>query len=1164
MSPDNRQIFQAATPSRWKKFKWGARIFSAIAFFLLIILVLALIRGYNPSLPALEAKSKIFADKLDPSNPFTFTSARNKKYKGFKNFLENRYKKHKDTVRAGNFTSGNFIRAAFYTPWDNTGAALRSLEQNANKLNTIFPEWFFIDSNDHSGLQNRMDSASLAVMRRNGLRILPMLSNFNSKKEVADFDGSLLHSILGSPAIQQKFIQKLTDTLQHYGLQGINVDFEELGEGAREQLVSFEEALYKALHAKGLLLTMDIAPQNDDYDLKRLSAYNDYIVVMAYDQHYDKGSPGPICDQKWIEEMMDQTAKKIDPSKIILGLAAYGYDWSRDSDGRMYGESISYAEAINRAKIAKATIDFDNNNYNLHYSYTTEEEEEEGSEQRVDHEVWFTDAATTFNVLRFSDDYTTAGTALWRLGSEDRRLWKFYPLDLSSNALAKHPFNYNLLDTIPVIENDVSYQGEGEVLDIVYTPHPGKIKITVDTTEQLIAEQEYEQIPSGFVIQKFAEDTSRPGPGHKLILTFDDGPDARWTPQILDILEREKVPAAFFVVGIQAEKNIPLIQRIFKSGYEIGNHTFTHGNVAKMTPRRAGLEMKLTRLLIESVTGHSTVLFRAPYNADSEPHTYEELEPIARSREQNYITIGESIDPMDWEPGVSADTIVGRTIRSVEERGASIILLHDAGGDTREETIKALPRIISYFKSKGYRFTSIANLMGKTRDDVMPSMPPSKDAWLINLNFFLAEATYWAGQVIFSLFLVGIALSVGRMIIIGIIAYIQNRKEQRSAAGHTGFVQNSAVPAVSVIIPAFNEEVNAVRTVSSLLNQDYPSLDIIFVDDGSSDKTFEKVSAAFAGNPKVRVLTKSNGGKASALNYGITLSASPFIVCIDADTQLKKDAVSRLMKKFLADEKSGVTTGAVAGNVKVGNEVNMLTRWQSIEYITAQNFDRRAFDLLNCITVVPGAIGAFRKEAVVDAGMFTSDTLAEDCDLTIRLLRSGYAVRNCTEAISYTEAPETLRGFLKQRFRWSFGVMQAFWKHRDACFNTGYKTLGTVALPNILIYQIVLPFLAPLADLVLIVSLIAAGMHILPADIGSILLYYGIFMLVDIAGAAIAFLFEKESYGKLAWMIPQRLVYRQLMYYILLRSFVKAIKGELQGWGKLKRTGNVGKAVSTA
>jgi len=254
--------------------------------------------------------------------------------------------------------------------------------------------------------------------------------------------------------------------------------------------------------------------------------------------------------------------------------------------------------------------------------------------------------------------------------------------------------------------------------------------------------------------------------------------------------------------------------------------------------------------------------------------------------------------------------------------------------------------------------------------------------------------------------------------------------------------------------------------------------------------------------------------------------------------------------------------GAVAGNVKVGNEVNMITRWQSIEYITSQNFDRSAFDLLNCITVVPGALGAFRKSAVVKAGWFTMDTLAEDCDLTMRMLREGYVVRNCTEAVSLTEAPETMQQFLKQRFRWSFGVMQCFWKHRDAVFNPTYKNLGMVALPNILIFQMILTFLAPLADLVLVFSLIAAALGVIPASINHIVFYYMIFTLVDVAGAALAFAFEKEDYRKLVWMIPQRLIYRQLMYYILLKSFNKAIKGELQGWGALKRTGNVKQLVA--
>jgi cellulose synthase/poly-beta-1,6-N-acetylglucosamine synthase-like glycosyltransferase len=288
------------------------------------------------------------------------------------------------------------------------------------------------------------------------------------------------------------------------------------------------------------------------------------------------------------------------------------------------------------------------------------------------------------------------------------------------------------------------------------------------------------------------------------------------------------------------------------------------------------------------------------------------------------------------------------------------------------------------------------------------------------------------------------------------------------------------------------------------------------------------------------------------LNYGIERAGGNYVVCIDADTQLKTDAVSQLMKKFEHEK-----VGAVAGNVKVGNEVNMITKWQSIEYITSQNFDRRAFDYLNCITVVPGAIGAFSKKAIIEAGGFTTDTLAEDCDLTMRLHRCGYEIRNCNDAISYTEAPETMTQFMKQRFRWSFGVIQCFWKHRDAVFNTTYKNFGLIALPHILIYQMILPFLAPLADLVLVVSLIAAALGIIPVSTGHILLYYLIFTVVDMAGAALAFAYEKEDYKKLLWMIPQRFIYRQLMYYILFKSFNKAIKGELQGWGVLKRTGNV-------
>jgi poly-beta-1,6 N-acetyl-D-glucosamine synthase len=1147
------QIFQTSSPSRWKKVKWTFRVLLFIITFLIVVVTLALINGKNPSLPNELDKNKYYQSKLDPTEKLTFSTAQNKKYKGFKELLDKR--KQEKNITGSSKVAASLIRSGFYTPWSIT--ALPDLKKNADKLNTIYPEWFFIDTLTYT-LQTRIDSAGLAVMKQNNLSIQPIFNNFHTHrvfdkdlrqyKDSGYFDFNLAHIILNNAQKRNHIIQQIADTLSYYKLQGLNIDFEELNESGNEPLTQFQKQLYETLHAKGLIVTMDVSPDNEDYDYKSLANYNDYVILMAYDEFNDNTKPGPISSQKWIEKQLDKMDDKVDASKIILGVAGYARDWIDEEDDKgkriTRVDDITYNNAINSAKLANAAIDFDNDSYNLHLSYT---EKETDSSSETKHDIWFTDAATAFNILRFADDYKTAGTALWHIGGEDPRIWNFYNRDLSTASLQQTPFDFSSISIIPIDYNaKPTATGDGELINILFSPQPGNIKLEVDSTEMLIAEQHYIQMPSGYVYEKFAEDKTPMGPGHKIILTFDDGPDPEYTPKILSILEKEKVPATFFIVGINAESNIPLLQRIYNDGYEIGNHTFTHNNVARMKPERAELEMKTTRTLIECITGRSTILFRAPYNADSEPQTYEEIEPLARSKKDNYISVGESIDPNDWDERMNADSIVNRTIKFAEENNASIILLHDAGGKTRQPTVDALPRIIEYFKKRGCKFTTVADLMGKTKDDVMP---PVKQDWKNKMNWITAEGYYWMGHILFSLFIIGIFLSVGRMVAMAALASIQRKKENKEIAAA---LPMTSFPKVSIIVPAYNEEINAVRTVSNLLQQNYPDLQIIFVDDGSKDSTFKIVSETFDNVPNVQVHTKPNGGKASALNYGISLANTEYVVCIDADTQLKSDAVTQLMKKF-----SNPAVGAVAGNVKVGNEVNMITRWQSIEYITSQNFDRRAFDLLNCITVVPGAIGAFKKEAIIKAGGFTTDTLAEDCDLTMRLHRNNYLVRNCNDAISYTEAPETMKQFMKQRFRWSFGVIQCFWKHRDAVFNPKYKNFGMVALPNILVFQMILPFLAPLADLILVLSLIAAGFGIIPASLGHIIFYYLIFSVVDIAGAALAFAFEKEDYKKLLWMIPQRLIYRQLMYYILIKSFNRAIKGELQGWGVLKRTGNV-------
>jgi len=1128
------QIFQTNSSTRWKQFKWTLLFLLLGLIFAITVLIVALKQVYTPAIPNLNNHTAQLTNGLPDKNEVPISK---KWAPGFEKYIKRKEKKAAEKKAAllaptapkyqlppaypsfNRFPCG--IRSAFYVAWD--PQSFYSLQRNISNLNLVIPEWMFIDPKGDT-INTQVDDRALAIMKKSGVPIMPILSN-NYKTE---FLGEPVHRILTNPAKKEKLINDVINILEKNHFIGVNVDFEELKEASDEPLVAFQKELYTRLHAKGLLVTQDISPFNNDYNYEELAKYNDYIFLMAYDQYADNTGPGPIAHQQWIESAVDKVARKIPSNKLILSLAAYGYDWPQHGTAT----NITYQQALSTARESEGVIDFDNNSYNLHYSYYDDDDKP--------HQVYFMDAASTFNSLRFATEYGLAGAALWRLGSEDSRIWKFYNQDMQKNALAN--FDFKKFTRVQS-SNDVDYMGEGEVLDILSTPVDGRITPEIDSTDMLISEERYDTLPSMFVVKKYG--TADP---KKLVLTFDDGPDPTWTPQVLDILQKEKVPAAFFVVGINAERNIPIVKRMYKEGYELGNHTFTHPNIAEISPGRALLEMESTRLLLECITGHSTILFRAPYNADFEPEKMEELLPVAIARTKNYLDVGESVDPLDWEPGVTADSIVARTIKRKQDLTAAglsgnVILLHDAGGDTRSETIKALPLIIEYFKSHGYQFTTIADLLGKKKAELMPAVPKGKDYYLVQLNYLLAASGYWAGKILFFLFVVFIVLSMARLAFLAFLATRQRRKERL-----TVWPAITDYPLVSIIVPAFNEAVNAVNSVNNLLRTTWPNTEIIFVDDGSKDGTYEKVHSAFQHHPRVKVFTKPNGGKASALNFGIKESKADYVICIDADTHLHPDAILKMMRHFSAP--TGRTIGAVAGNVKVGNLVNMLTRWQSIEYITSQNFDRKAFAWLNAITVVPGAIGAFRKKAIEEAGGFTTDTLAEDCDLSVRILRQGYSIANEREALAFTEAPESVKMFVKQRFRWSFGVMQTFWKHRQVLFNKEYKALGWAAFPNILLFQFIIPAFAPVADFFMLIG-------ILTGNAGHILIYYGLFMLVDVAVSVLAFHFEKEKKTRLLWLLPQRLIYRWLMLVVLFKAFLKAIKGELQGWGVLKRTGSV-------
>ena len=441
------------------------------------------------------------------------------------------------------------------------------------------------------------------------------------------------------------------------------------------------------------------------------------------------------------------------------------------------------------------------------------------------------------------------------------------------------------------------------------------------------------------------------------------------------------------------------MKREYAEGHDIGNHTYTHPNIALVSEERAALELGTTQRIIENALGVSTVLFRPPYNADSQPQTPEEILPVLRAQKAGYVTVGERIDPRDWVKGVSADEIVSEIaseLHSAEDPG-HVILLHDAGGD-RSATVAALPRILDRLQSQGYRFVPLSELLGETRAQIMPAPSRVEMRWArIEGGAFDSQGTF--KKIVGILFLWAIYLTLGRSLFFGVLALAQKWR-----ARHARFDAAFRLP-VSVIIAAYNEEKVIVRTVESILRNGYDDLELAIVDDGSTDATLEVLRRNFGDRANVQILSQPNGGKSVALNNAIAHARHDILIALDADTIFRAGTIGKLVRHF-ADP----AVGAVSGNARVGNRNSWITRFQSIEYIYGFNLDRRALDLLNAITVVPGAVGAWRKGLIVELGGFGGDTLAEDTDLTLKIRREGYQIRYEEEAVAFTEAPEDTRG----------------------------------------------------------------------------------------------------------------------------------------------------------
>ena len=624
-----------------------------------------------------------------------------------------------------------------------------------------------------------------------------------------------------------------------------------------------------------------------------------------------------------------------------------------------------------------------------------------------------------------------------------------------------------------------------------------------------------------------------PSPGRQIALTFDDGPDPRWTPQVVSVLRQYRIPGTFFMIGSQAARHPDLVRLVEASGGEIADHTFTHTALSNgpVWERRAQIEF--TEAVLLGITGHYPRFIRPPYSATPDAVTPADERDLAQLAGRRYLIALADYDSEDWtRPGVS------KIVANATPRGGrgGIVMFHDGGGN-RSETVAALRILIPRLRSAGYRFVAVRSLLGMSASEAEPRASAWQHTralaflWAVRMAFWLTGVL---GLVIVA---VGV-LVAARLIIILPTAWLHARRTRPRPTP-------SYWPPAAVIVPAFNEEVGIGKAVNSLAASTYPHLEIIVVDDGSTDRTAEIVEGLQLA--QVQLVRRSNGGKAAALTTGIHHTDAEVVVMVDGDTVFEADTITRLVQPL-----SDPHVAAVSGNTKVGNRSGLLGRWQHIEYVMGFNLDRRLYEILQSTPTVPGAIGAFRRSVLIELGGVPGQTLAEDTDLTLSIGRLGHRVVYAEDALAWTEAPSTLSGLWRQRYRWSFGTMQAVWKHKRAIISRDrrQRRIGRLALPYMIFFQILLPIVAPLIDLYAIYGLIFTN----PVPVIAFWLAFNAGQLVI---AIAAFRLDRESMRPL-WALPlQQFLYRQLMYLVIIEATISALIGARASWKHIPRTGDV-------
>jgi cellulose synthase/poly-beta-1,6-N-acetylglucosamine synthase-like glycosyltransferase/peptidoglycan/xylan/chitin deacetylase (PgdA/CDA1 family) len=626
--------------------------------------------------------------------------------------------------------------------------------------------------------------------------------------------------------------------------------------------------------------------------------------------------------------------------------------------------------------------------------------------------------------------------------------------------------------------------------------------------------------------------TAQPG---TVSLTFAAGTGGDLVPQITAALRRLGVPGTFFVQAAQVARQRAAIRQQVTFGDDVGLAWPAGLGPARLPGWWLGAALTSAQYQLQRAGGPASALVQVPGAGTAGTPSSR-----ARAADQQLAQLGyvavladhsglAARSPQDVLRAVSPSGLAPAGHRPGPAARTGIVLsLADTGGPGLA-ALRALPSLVSALRGNGYRFTTVPAAFGLS---VQPAEVTSlsaagaaallRAAWLAGV---LTEALGW-------IFLVAAALIVVRLILL-ILTGVRHRRRDRQAGP-------TYTEPVSVIIPAYNERAGIIRCLRSMLFSAYPSIEVILVDDGSTDGTADLVREL--GLP-VTIVRQRNAGKAAALNAGIRQARYDILVLADGDTVFEPVTIRALVAPF-----RDPLVGAVAGNVKVANRGRLLGRIQYAEYVLGSSLDRRMYDVLGCMVTIPGAVGAFRREAIADVGGVPGDTLAEDTDLTIAIGEIGWRTRYTAHARAWTEAPFTLGQLWTQRHRWAYGTIQSLWKHRRTLVSpSGRWALAWIGLPYLFLMSCVLPLISPAADTYLVIEAWIAPWR------GAALA--GGYLITQGTLALAAFLLDRERLRYL-WTLPvQQLFYRQLIYLVALHSMATAVTGVRLRWHKLERIG---------